>query len=295
MLVKVCSFAIWGRKNLCALLIKSDCIQTCHFLRKFAGKETILMNQMNEENLPKLIHISETSSTNTYMHDLLAREEVPEGSCVWADFQTAGRGQIGNVWESEAGMNLTFSIVLYPTFLPANRQFLISELSAYSVKELLDRYTSDITVKWPNDVYWKDRKICGMLIENDLAGQNLYASVSGIGINLNQPEFRGDAPNPVSLYQILGHEVDREKLMKEFLDIFYANYLLILEGREEELQDKYLKSLYRKDGFFVYEDANGRFEAAFDGIEPTGHLLLKLKDGSRRRYEFKEVKFILSA
>ena len=102
------------------------------------------MNQMNEENLPMLIHISETSSTNTYMHELLEREKVPEGSCVWADFQTAGRGQIGNVWESEAGKNLTFSIVIYPNFLPANRQFLISELSAYSVKELLDKLNEDL-------------------------------------------------------------------------------------------------------------------------------------------------------
>lgn len=250
-------------------------------------------HQMNEENLPMLIHISETSSTNTYMHELLEREKVPEGSCVWADFQTAGRGQIGNVWESEAGKNLTFSIVIYPNFLPANRQFLISELSAYSVKELLDKYTSDITVKWPNDVYWKDRKICGMLIENDLSGQNLYASVSGIGINLNQKEFYGGAPNPVSLWQILGHEVDRETCMQEFLDIFYANYVLILEGRENELHDKYMQSLYRKEGFYWYEDANGRFEAALQGIEPTGHLLLALKDGTVRRYEFKEVKYIL--
>ena len=222
-------------------------------------------HQMNEENLPMLIHISETSSTNTYMHELLEREKVPEGSCVWADFQTAGRGQIGNVWESEAGKNLTFSIVIYPNFLPANRQFLISELSAYSVKELLDKYTSDITVKWPNDVYWKDRKICGMLIENDLS----------------------------SLWQILGHEVDRETCMQEFLDIFYANYVLILEGRENELHDKYMQSLYRKEGFYRYEDANGRFEAALQGIEPTGHLLLALKDGTVRRYEFKEVKYIL--
>lgn len=251
------------------------------------------MNQMNEENLPMLIHISETSSTNTYMHELLEREKVPEGSCVWADFQTAGRGQIGNVWESEAGKNLTFSIVIYPNFLPANRQFLISELSACSVKELLDKYTSDITVKWPNDVYWKDRKICGMLIEYDLSGQNLYASVSGIGINLNQKEFFGGAPNPVSLWQILGHEVDRETCMQEFLDIFYANYVLILEGRENELHDKYMQSLYRKEGFYWYEDANGRFEAALQGIEPTGHLLLALKDGTVRRYEFKEVKYIL--
>ena len=253
----------------------------------------MMNNKEENEELPQLIRLKETNSTNTYLHELMAVKKVPEGSCVWADFQTAGRGQIGNVWESEEGKNLTFSMVVYPSFLPANRQFILSELSALSVKQLLDRYISDVKVKWPNDVYWKNSKICGMLIENDLLGQSLYSSVSGIGLNVNQKEFRGDAPNPVSLYQILGHEVDREKLMQEFLGIFYSNYLLILKGEEDEIQEKYLESLYRKEGFYTYEDQNGRFEAAFEGIEPTGHLLLRLNDDTIRRYEFKEVKFVL--
>ena len=122
----------------------------------------------NSKTIPQIIRLEEASSTNHYLRDLLARGPLPEGSVVVTENQTAGRGQIGNVWESEPGKNLTFSLVLYPDCIPANRQFLISQIAALSVKETLEAYTGDVTVKWPNDIYWKDKKICGMLIENDL-------------------------------------------------------------------------------------------------------------------------------
>ena len=248
-----------------------------------------------EQPLPKIVRVEETDSTNNYLHARANPKELPEGSVVWADFQTAGRGQIGNAWESEAGANLTFSAVLYPSFLPANRQFLISQIAALSVKQLLDKYTGEVTIKWPNDIYWRDRKICGMLIENDLSGMSIYSSIIGIGININQKEFRSNAPNPVSLYQITGREYDLEQLMEEFLSCLYANYTLLLQGKETTIQDAYRQALYRREGFYPYEDANGRFEAEIAGIEPTGHLCLRLKDNSIRRYEFKEVRFLLSA
>ena len=166
------------------------------------------MNDKNET--PKIIRLVETDSTNNYLREQSAKARLPEGSLVIADFQTAGKGQVGNSWESEAGKNLMFSILLYPDFLPANRQFLISQIASLSVKETLEKYTDSVTVKWPNDIYWKDRKICGMLIENDLSGQYLYCSVVGIGLNINQEIFRSDAPNPVSLTQITGKTYDRE-------------------------------------------------------------------------------------
>ena len=165
-----------------------------------------MMSTDNES--PRILRVAETASTNSLLRELVIKESLAEGSVVVADFQTAGRGQIGNTWESEAGKNLMFSLVLYPTCIPANRQFLISQIAALSVKEALDLYADHITVKWPNDIYWKDKKICGMLIENDLSGHNLYCSIIGIGINLNQTVFRGDAPNPVSLFQIIGKERD---------------------------------------------------------------------------------------
>ena len=183
---------------------------------------------MSKNETPQIIRLAETDSTNNYLREQCAKDRLPEGSLVIADFQTAGKGQVGNSWESEAGKNLMFSILLYPDFLPANRQFLISQIASLSVKETLDEYTDSVTVKWPNDIYWKDRKICGMLIENDLSGHNLYCSIIGIGINLNQAVFRGDAPNPVSLFQIIGKEVDREEVLDRFLSVFYRDQSISL-------------------------------------------------------------------
>lgn len=253
------------------------------------------MKKENDEMMPRIIRLQKTDSTNNYLHALARPEQLGEGSVVWAEFQTAGRGQIGNSWESAEGENLTFSVVLYPTFLLANRQFLISQITALSVKQTLDRYVDDITVKWPNDIYWRDRKICGMLIENDLAGPFIYSSILGIGININQKEFKSNAPNPVSLYQIIGKRTDRENFLQEFLERLYANYLLLLQEKEVLIQEAYRQSLYRREGFHLYEDANGRFEAAIEEIEPSGYLHLRLRDNTIRRYEFKEVRFVISS
>ena len=112
------------------------------------------MRMNDEEIAPRIIHVAETASTNSLIRDLMAMEKLAEGSVAVADFQTAGRGQVGNKWESERGRNLTFSVIVYPEHLPANRQFLISQISALSVKETLDHYVDEVTVKWPNDVYW---------------------------------------------------------------------------------------------------------------------------------------------
>lgn len=243
------------------------------------------------ERGPRIVWVEETNSTNSLAREWMEKEPMPEGSAIVADFQTAGRGQVGNTWESEAGKNLLFSVVLYPVTLPANRQFLISQIAALSVKETLDLYTTDITVKWPNDIYWKDRKICGMLIENDLSGAYLSDSIIGIGLNLNQATFLSDAPNPVSLFQILHREVNREEVLRRFLTIFYARYISLLREEYDEIRACYRSVLYRGEGFYRYQDAGGMFEARVRDIEPTGHLLLESRDGSVRRYAFKEVAF----
>ena len=248
---------------------------------------------MNEENeQPRIIRLEETTSTNNYLRGLVGKEPLPEGSIVVTEYQTAGRGQVGNTWESEPGKNLMFGVILYPDFLPANRQFLISQIAALSVKETLDAYVDGITVKWPNDIYWHDQKICGMLIENDLTGHSLYCSVIGIGININQREFLSDALNPVSLVQITGREYAREEILNSFLKRLYDRYLGLLQEKEEEIRSAYMAALYRGDGFHPYWDEQGVFRACIQGIEPTGHLILKTDNGEVRRYAFKEVSVV---
>lgn len=249
-----------------------------------------MMNDKDEA--PRLIRLDETTSTNSCLRGLIGKEPLPEGSIVITEFQTAGRGQTGNSWESERSRNLMFSVILYPDFLPANRQFLISQIAALSVKETLDEYIGDVTVKWPNDIYWKDRKICGMLIENDLTGHSLYCSVIGIGININQQEFVSNAPNPVSLTQITGQEYDREEILNHFLKRLYDRYLGLILEKEDDIRSDYMSALYRRDGFHPYRDADGLFLARIHGIEPTGHLILALEDDSLRRYAFKEVSVV---
>jgi len=247
----------------------------------------------NEPERPEIIRLEETSSTNNCLRELLLKKTPLECSIVIADFQTAGKGQAGNVWESEAGKNLTFSIILYPDCIPANRAFLISQIAALSVQRTLSEYISDVSVKWPNDVYWKDRKICGMLIENDLSGNTIRQSIIGIGININQKDFSGDAPNPVSLMQITGFAYDREEILQHFRKHFHALYLTLLQDKKDEVRKTYRASLYRGSGVFPYRDATGIFNASIAEIEPDGHLVLRLTEDTFRRYAFKEVAFMI--
>lgn len=242
--------------------------------------------------IPEIIHIAETTSTNRYLRERLRQHPLAEGSAVYADFQTAGRGQAGNCWESERGANLMFSVAIYPRCIPANAQFLISQIAALSVKATLERHTGDISVKWPNDIYWRDRKICGILIENDIDGPAIGCSILGIGINLNQETFRSDAPNPVSLRQITGGSYEAETELHAFLDRFYAAYLRLLQGDWEAIRNEYRAALYRKDGYHPYRDAGGLFTARIRAIDPLGRLHLQLPDGTRRSYAFKEVAFV---
>ena len=250
-----------------------------------------MMSTDNES--PRILRVAETTSTNSLLRELVIKESLLEGSVVVADFQTAGRGQIGNVWESEAGKNLMFSTVLYPTCIPANRQFLISQIAALSVKETLDSYTDHVTVKWPNDIYWKEKKICGMLIENDLMGRNISQSIVGIGININQEAFHGAAPNPVSIYQITGKQYDIFEILKNIMLRIQSYYCQLKKDDTTSIVTRYTESLFRKDGMHRYKDADGEFLAQIVCVEPEGKLILEDEIQTKRGYMFKEVEYLL--
>ena len=216
---------------------------------------------------------------------------------VTADFQTAGRGQVGNSWESEAGKNLLFGLLFHPREVEANRQFILSQAVALSICETLSDYAEDIRIKWPNDIYWKDKKICGILIENDLSGHHIRRSIAGIGININQEVFNSDAPNPVSLKQITGKEHDRYEILAHILrrvQIYYNS--LQMEDfavYSDEISTRYARSLFRRRGLHPYEDANGKFLARLLRVEQDGRFVLEDEGGSEREYLFKEVQYIL--
>lgn len=240
-----------------------------------------------------LIHISETNSTNSYLQALCTREKVEELTTVVADFQTSGRGQRGNSWESEPFKNLLFSFVLFPDFLEARRQFLISQIVSLAIKEELDTYTDDISIKWPNDIYWKEKKICGILIENDLMGRNISQSIAGIGININQEAFHSPAPNPVSLYQITGKQYDILDVLKNIMLRVQSYYSRLLKDDTAFIAAQYEKSLFRKEGLHRYKDADGEFLARIVCVEPEGRLILEDEKQTQRGYMFKEVEYLL--
>ena len=238
-----------------------------------------------------MIRLKEVDSTNRFLKQLDSYDEDALTIAV-ADFQTAGKGQGSHTWEGEAGKNLLFSMMVCPHWVPVRQQFLLSEAGALAVKDALDTYTDGITLKWPNDVYSNDKKISGTLIETSVDSKGIKRCIFGIGLNINQEVFMSDAPNPVSLCQIVGHEVDREEVLGKIIESFKKYYELLRRSDYMDVSGIYYLSLYRRKGFHWYEDKDGKFEGAFVEVEDDGHLILHDKQGVIRSYAFGEVKFL---
>lgn len=238
------------------------------------------------------IKLQETDSTNNYIRTLSNERNLEEGSLVWCVNQTQGRGQRGNSWESEPGKNLTFSLILYPEFLHIKEQFYLSELIAVSIVSELQKYADGFSIKWPNDIYWNDKKVGGILIENDLISDHLSKSIIGIGLNVNQTVFVSNAPNPVSLKQITGLEFNLEEVLDRVTSRIYASYLNLISEGPVALHDKYMRNLYRKEDYFDYRDKDGLFKARIISVLPSGHLQMKTDSGELKLYAFKEVEFV---
>ncbi len=241
----------------------------------------------------QIIKLDETESTNLYLKNLLLDQYPKEFTVITTDFQTKGRGQMGNSWNANRGENLLFSILIYPRMILANQQFVISQMIALSVRNVLAMYADNITVKWPNDIYWNDKKIAGILIENNLQGTTIDSSVIGVGLNLNQKLFPEGLINPISLYLITGHEYDRDEMLDQILQEFINMYNELQQGERVEIEKKYFNNLYRAQGYHWYQDADTKFRAEIIRVLPTGHLILRVFDEEHERmYAFKEIQFV---
>lgn len=238
--------------------------------------------------------LSKTDSTNARLREQLSLGDLKEFSVLYTDYQVSGRGQRGNSWESENAKNLLFSIYLAPQFVPVKSQFLISQIASLSVAEALAQYTTNITIKWPNDIYWNQKKICGMLIEHNLSNQMLSQSIIGIGLNVNQKTFVSNAPNPVSLSNIIGRDVNREALLEDILERLNEYYNQLKSGNENLIIENYHRSLFRKEGYHLYSDKDGSFLAKIVRVELDGRFVLSTLSGELRSYLFKEVQVVLS-
>ena len=238
----------------------------------------------------RLIQLKEIDSTNRYIAELTANAD--EMVIVTADGQTNGRGQGTNKWESEPGKNLLFSLLLHPSYLSGHNQFLLAMAGSLAVKEALDTYTTGICIKWPNDIYHKDSKISGTLIETRLSGNHIKDFIFGTGINLNQYVFKSDAPNPVSLCTLIGRETPPSEVLDKVLSAFEKYNDMLQKGNHEEVVALYHAALYRAQGFYLYKDKHGIFEAEIVQVATDGHFVLRDRNGYTRRYAFKEVTYV---
>ena len=235
------------------------------------------------------IYIKQTPSTNALSWEMNREKSLPEGLVIYTDFQSAGKGQPGNAWESSKGKNLLFSMVLHPIHVPMDELFLVSQLVSIAIKKALDEYTTNITVKWPNDIYWNDKKLVGILIENSLQGNKIMSVVIGVGLNVNQKSFFSNAPNPVSLSQITGKRQNRKQLLQQICQNIMELYY---EMDKEKIRKIYAESLYRKSGFYSFEANNETFQAKIKEVQTDGMLELETEKGELKSFYFKEVQFI---
>lgn len=244
------------------------------------------------QKTPEIIQPGETSSTSSFLKELLKQRSLPECSVVITNNQTDGRGQPGNKWETQVGKNLTFSMVLYPNMVKAPEQFIISKAVSVAIIDVLKKFDIHAAIKWPNDIYVNDKKLGGILIESSLSGKVIDQCIIGIGLNINQEKFPENLPNPVSIKNITGKETDLLLFFKELHEALSEYYQMVAEQNHQEIDQKYLKNLFRKTGKHLFRDQNGLFEAEFAGIGSAGHLYLKRENDTTIRYAFKEVEFV---
>ena len=234
--------------------------------------------------------IEQTESTNALIRKRLTTEDLPEMFVLRTGFQSAGKGQQGNSWESEAGKNLLFSMLLKPNNIAVDKQFIVSQMISLAIKKVLDQFAEGFSIKWPNDIYWNDKKIAGILIENTLQANKIKWMIVGVGLNVNQQNFVSNAPNPISLFNIVGKELPINEVLENILFVFEQLYRT---NDAVVIREEYLENLYRGAGFHKFKAENQIFEAQITNIFPDGQIELETTTDEILKFYFKEVEFVI--
>jgi BirA family biotin operon repressor/biotin-[acetyl-CoA-carboxylase] ligase len=235
-------------------------------------------------------------STNKYC-EALDLAEVEDFTCYWALEQTAGIGQRGNHWHSAPGQNLTFSLVLHPAFLPAARQFCLTQALSLGIKDFIESIVSIdpivtiASIKWPNDIYVDGHKICGTLVSTRLQGNAIASAVCGIGLNVNEREFPSWVPHPTSLGLLTGQNYALEPLLRQLLACIEKRYNDLKTGIDPE--PEYLAHLMNLHVPARYIYNKEEIAATITGVDPHGRLLLSAADGRSLSCGMKEIQFVL--
>ena len=246
----------------------------------------------------KITHFKNIDSTNSYLQNLLDKGEDVADNVVVTDFQTSGKGQGKNVWQSEDGKNLLFSIALDMSFLKAEDQFLLTQMVSVAMIDVLKKYLPEesLFIKWPNDIYFNDKKIAGILIKNEIKGMMLGTSIIGIGLNVNQTYFDKSLPNPISMKMITGKDYDLEEVLME---VAKSQSRRVAELQRQQstvnsqqlIANSYINHLYRYNQWAFYEHEGEVKEMMITGYDRFGRLILKEKNDREVVCDLKEILF----
>ena len=238
-------------------------------------------------------HFNQLDSTNAYLQRRQLEHDI-RNRVVSADEQTAGKGMGSNGWESEAGKNLTFSLAVDMGFLPAERQFLLSEAVPLGIIEVLDDFlpTEKLSIKWPNDLYYGNRKLAGILINSTIKANMMDVSIIGIGLNVNQVQFQDWPTHPISMKMITGKDYDLQPLMEHIAERIITKVEL-LKNSPTAIERAYLKRLFRYQTWADYEVGENVRKLFMAGIDPFGRLMMMDDTDNSYCFDIKEIKFII--
>jgi BirA family biotin operon repressor/biotin-[acetyl-CoA-carboxylase] ligase len=241
----------------------------------------------------KLLFYKNIESTNTCASGLIQRESVSEGTIIYTNFQTSGRGQKGNRWESEDGKNLLISIVLFPVLVIPEDQFIISMFVSLGVCDFLKTHILACKIKWPNDIYSGDDKIAGILIESSITGNSINNSIAGIGLNINQDHFPAYVTNPVSLKMLTGKDYDTDLCLIQLAGWLDKRYKQLISDRLSEIRNEYISSLYRLNEWHKFKSGDGMFSGKIISVTDSGCLMIENRNEEVNEFSFKEIEFII--
>ena len=240
-----------------------------------------------------IVILNEIASTNTYLKDALSKSTpFLEGTVIMAENQYGGRGQTKNVWQSEAGKNLTFSILLNPSFLSVDKQFDLNKAISLALNDVLTTYFGNSAkIKWPNDLYINREKIGGMLIENIVQGNRIKHAIIGIGLNVNQTQFSSDVKNVTSFKKILHTDYDLQTLLADICKAVEARYLQLKAGKIKEITTAYIQKLYLINEWSTFRINTDLNDGKITGVSAEGYLQVEIEN-KIKQFDFKEIEFI---
>ena len=240
----------------------------------------------------ELIFVENAASTNTLASELIRKSKPQEGTVIYTNYQSQGKGQMGNRWESEDGKNLLFTIVLYPEMILPGKQFLISMAISLGICGFLEGEVQNCSIKWPNDIYVNGKKIAGILIENSISGNIIRSSIAGIGLNVNQVSFPAFSPEPVSMSMITGRIYDTASCLSLLAARLDKRYKQLIAGQEYIIRDEYISRLYRYLEWSQFRDHTGVFTGRIFSVTGQGLVRIEKEGDQIQDYGFSEIEYI---